>query len=83
MKYIVTKNEYEQLEIFVFSKNIMHDCMAESIRGIKNQNFSPWERVLRTPVSAGFVTDGKCHGESISLRLKSADGDTELLNNDL
>lgn len=79
MKYIVTHSEEGKEEIFIFQKSINHDCMMESIEGIRNHSWGNWERVFRQPISAGF-TDGKtCYGRSESLNLDSRPQDTELL----
>jgi hypothetical protein len=79
MKYIVTYNEADKEEIFIFPKTVDHDCMMEVIHRIKNQSWGDWKREYRLPISAGF-TDGKtCYGESISLRIESRPEDTELL----
>ena len=80
MKYITTTQVNGVEEIFTFSNNIHHDCMAEVICRIRNQSHDDWERVNRTPISAGFVEGGKCVGESESLKLKSRPEDTILLN---
>lgn len=79
MKYIVTKDEKDKLEIFQFPDNVHHDCMAEAIYAIRNQKHGDWKRIYREPVSAGFVEGGKCVGESESLKLKSNPSDTKLL----
>ena len=72
MKYIVTENQSGQEEVFVFPNSIDHDAMAEVLGYIKNQTSDPWERVMREPVSAGFVgKEGDCYGYSITLGLKS------------
>ena len=71
MKYIVTESAEGKKEIFIFSRRINHDCMAEVIAGIRNQSFGNWERVRRKPVSAGFVEGGECKGKSESLNLFS------------
>ncbi len=71
MKYIVTEREGIE-EMFVFPDTINHDCMAEVISRIKNQSHGSWERVLRRPISAGFITvEGECYGRSETLRLDS------------
>ena len=82
MKYIVTKQEEGELEeIFLFPRNVNHDCMAEALSSIRNQKHGSWKRIRREPISAGFVLDGKCFGESLSLRLQSRpELDTDLLN---
>lgn len=72
MKYITTKDEAGKEEVFLFPRNVHHDCMAEMLGFIKNQTGGNWGRVYREPVSAGFV-DGNmnCYGHSESLKLKS------------
>ena len=79
MKYIVTEKSDGTKEIFVFSKNIDHDAMAESIARIRTGSGSDWRRERRTPVSAGFVNCGMCHGRSETLNLDSQESDTLLL----
>lgn len=90
MKYIVTErtdtNNQRIEEIFVFDVNINHDCFGELVGKFKNSTWGRWERVRRTPISAGFVeirpNDGTmfCYGESETLKLKSrGDEDTKLL----
>jgi len=82
MKYIVTKQEEDELEeIFLFPRNVNHDCMAEVLESIRNRKHSPWKRIHRQPISAGFVENGKCVGKSESLGLQSRpELDTALLN---
>ena len=79
MKYIVTRQEDGTEEIFVFPREVHHDCMAEVLGSIRNQSFRPWKRIHREPVSAGFVEGGKCVGMSESLGLRSRQQDTALL----
>lgn len=80
MKYICTKGEGNKEEIFTFPGTVDHDAMAEVLGCIKNHTHGNWERVMRTPVSAGFVSDyGGCYGESVTLNLKSRTEDTALL----
>ncbi len=80
MKYIATKNQDNQEEIFTFPDSVNHDAMAEVLGCIKNQTSVPWERVMREPISAGFVDQSaNCYGESITLRLKSREEDSILL----
>jgi len=81
MKYIVTVTPEGKEEIFLFPRAVHHDCMAEVLGRIRNQSFDPWERVRRTPISAGFVEGGKCVGESESLGLASRPEDMALLKN--
>lgn len=67
-------------EIFTFPNSVNHDCMAEVLRGIKNQTWGVWERNRRFPVSAGFVSEGRvCYGESETLNLHSRPNDTAIL----
>ena len=80
MKYIATKNQDEQEEIFIFPDSVDHDAMAEVLGCIKNHTRLPWNRVMREPISAGFVTSGgKCYGNSITLNLKSREEDSFML----
>ena len=77
MKYICTKNEKNEEEIFIFPSTIDHDAMAEVLSLIKDQTHGNWNRVHRKPVSAGFITvNGTCHGRSETLGLASR-GDTD------
>lgn len=80
MKYIRTETEDFKSEIFTFPESVNHDAMMEMLRGIKDQTQSPWKRVRRVPVSAGFIDrNGRCYGESFTLNLSSIeDEDTEL-----
>jgi hypothetical protein len=78
MKYIVTVDSSDVEEIFLFPKTVRHDCMAEAIRGVKNQLHGNWYRVKRTPISAGFIVNGECTGSSETLNLKSRQQDTVL-----
>lgn len=80
MKYVVTVNANGREELFVFPKHIDHDRFAEVLSGIRTGNEWDWERMYREPISAGFVMDGVCFGESITLGLKSRkEEDTALL----
>ena len=80
MKYIVTEDYDGNEEIFLFSKDINHDAMAEFLGYIKNQTHGNWIRVHRTPVSAGFVRNAlECYGSSETLGLNSRPQDTALL----
>jgi len=85
MKYICTMTEENKEEIFIFSNTIDHDCMAESLTRIKNKTYGDWIRILRFPISAGFV-DSKlnCYGRSVTLNLESRlDKDTKLLKSQM
>ena len=79
MKYIATKRDDGTEEIFIFPRSVNHDCMAEMLRGIRDQSWGNWKRIHRSPVSAGFVEGGLCIGYSESLNLRSRQEDTALL----
>lgn len=80
MKYVVTRNEADLEEIFLFLPTINHDAMAEALSGIKNSTRGNWYRVHRQAVSAGFVDRaGACYGRSESLGLSARPEDTRLL----
>jgi len=80
MKYICTIDNTDMMEIFTFPETVNHDAMAEALSSIKNQTHGDWHRVMRTPISAGFVdTHNVCYGKSITLDLSSRKEDTELL----
>jgi len=84
MKYICVINENDVFEIITFPRHIDHDVMAESVSALKNQTRGSWQRELRTPVSAGFITsDNVCHGKSITLGLEAREEDTALLERQL
>lgn len=84
MKYIVTKKEDGTEEIFMFSRNVPHDCMAETLYDVRNQMRGNWQYICREPVSAGFVSEKmECYGESETLKLKSRKQDTQLLRKQL
>lgn len=81
MKYIVTKTDDGKEEIFIFPKVVNHDCMAEALRGIRDQSYGRWNRVHRKPISAGFTDGKKCTGRSESLNLDSRGRLDEMLIN--
>jgi len=88
MKYVCFRNgDTGQEEILVFPKTINHDCFAEMAGRIKNQIDGSWHRVMRTPVSAGFVAEIGvglvCHGRSMTLNLDARTCDTEILRKQL
>lgn len=82
-KYIVVElNGVEQ--IFPFPETVIHDRMMDSIGAIKVG--TPWRREYRAAVviSAGFISDGVCHGRSETLGVSSrGDVDTALLRTSL
>lgn len=74
MKYIVTKNEEGEEEIFIFPKRYHHSDMADmvsSLKSFKNGNPDNWERHYKEPIAAGFTDGTHCHGYSETLSLKS------------
>lgn len=79
MKFITTKQEDGTEEIFLFPREVNHDCMAETLKGIRSQSWGDWKRVRREPIAAGFVEGGKCTGYSETLNLKSRPEDSRLL----
>lgn len=82
MKYIVTVLDGEEC-IFLFPREVNHDYFAEAMEAIRFGNFRDWTRGKFKQgdiVSAGFVTNGVCHGRSESLNIDSRPKqDTELL----
>lgn len=71
MKF-VTFNGCNGEQIIVFPAKLQHLSFSECVT---RESFG-----TMTPISGGFVKDGKCVGESISLRMKSrGDADTKLL----
>jgi len=83
MKYIVTKTEDGTEEIFTFPAAVYHSDMADAVQRLKKHDplvYGRWERITRTPISAGFVRGGECVGNSESMMLKSRPEDTDLLN---
>lgn len=80
MKYIVTTDENQNREIFIFPRTVNHSIFAESIERMKDKTYGNWKRVTRTAKSAGFIEDGRCVGESESLGLKAQESDNELLD---
>ncbi|MET3916868.1 hypothetical protein ABID97_003650 [Variovorax sp. OAS795] len=75
MKYIVAKIDNEEV-VFVFPRTVDHDRMAEALERIRFGGDRNWERKLHSTnegaiISAGFVDNGTCHGNSETLKLKS------------
>ena len=80
MKYIVFRNQVtDEEEIFLFPKSVDHDVFAESMGFMRNHTWGNWERIRRTPISAGFVDANQCWGKSESLNLVSRPEDSNLL----
>lgn len=85
IKYIVMQLE-DQLTLFTFPRSVDHDRMYEALGAIRFGCPSNWSRKYRDgeAISAGFITDGKCHGKSETLNLKSRpDEDTKLYKESL
>lgn len=79
MKYVVVKSDEQGEQLFTFPKTIDHDKFAEVLNYIRHGD-RDWIRIYREPISAGFVSDGKCHGRSETLNLDSREEeDTALL----
>lgn len=81
MKYIVFNLNDKEM-IFVFPRDVDHIRMVEACEAIRWGGEHNWRRGLRDGelISAGFVTNGKCHGRSETLDLASrGDADTALL----
>lgn len=80
LKYILTVDENNNEDVFVFPNIVHHDAMAEMLEGIGDRNNEELDGIFRKPVSAGFVDRGwHCHGISESLGLKSRAKDTGIL----
>ena len=71
MKYVVFHG-YNGEEIIIFPKVIQHSVMADDV---KKSSFGGMR-----PIAGGFIVNGECVGESVSLRMKSrGDEDTALI----
>lgn len=76
MKYIVFNLGDTEL-LFTFPRCIDHDRMMEACRAIRFGDTRNWDRKLHpnredgTPISAGFIDNGKCHGRSETLGISS------------
>ena len=74
MKYIVVVIDGHE-SMFVFPRTINHDAFAEGIEGIRFGGSRDWTRKLINAkkeglvISAGFITNGECHGRSESLNI--------------
>ena len=69
--------------IFIFTKNISHDRMADAVTTVRCGSDIHWVRPYSVAevVAAGFVDNNVCHGYSESLKLKSRpEIDTKLLS---
>lgn len=79
MKYVVVFSEEQGEQLFIFPKNINHDDFAETLSYIKTGDRGNWQRIFRTPISAGFTDGSTCYGHSESLNISSRKQDTSLL----
>lgn len=71
MKYVVFNGNNGE-EIIIFPRRIQHSDFAEQVAKLSFCSMRP--------ISGGFIVNGECVGESISLRMKSrGDKDTELV----
>jgi hypothetical protein len=71
MKYIVTLNENDVEEIFIFPKSVNHDVFAQGVSRLKNQSHGNWIRIDRDVIAAGFTDGTICWGRSETLNLDS------------
>ena len=75
MKYLVANIDGHEA-LFVFPTEVDHDRMAESLECIRFGGAHNWERKLHNGakdgkiVSAGFISNGACHGRSETLGLE-------------
>lgn len=80
MKYIVTLDESDIEEIFIFPKSVNHDVFANSVCRMKNQSHGNWQRITRDPIAAGFTDGTICWGRSETLNMDSRpDEDARLI----
>ena len=71
MKYIVTRDENDVEELFMFPKSINHDFFSEAVSRIKTGTDRNWVRKHRDPIAAGFTDGVSCTGRSETLNLDS------------
>lgn len=75
-KYIVTHDDNDQENMFIFSKNVDHDTLFEVLFYIPENGTESFQR----KVSAGFTDLKTCYGRSETLQLSSREKeDTALL----
>lgn len=83
MKYIVIEFDNDLIkteQMFVFSEQVMHNRMRDSLEALRHGPDHKWERLYPKAISAGFTDGVRCWGRSESLNLDSrADLDTALL----
>ena len=71
MKYVTFSSGIKEF-IIPFPEYITHSELAESVERLS-------DGILK-PISAGFIGNGRCYGDSISLNMDSrGQDDTELL----
>lgn len=74
MKYLVAVIDDGEA-MFTFPKTVDHDRMAEALESIRFGSGRNWDRKLFNGVergsiiSAGFISNGTCHGRSETLGL--------------
>lgn len=74
MKYLVAVIDGGEA-MFTFPKTVDHDRMSESLERIRFGSERNWDRKLfkgvecGTIISAGFISNGTCHGRSETLDL--------------
>ncbi len=80
LKYLVMRDEAGVEVVFLFSKRIHHDAMAERLEGIEEGTGSDAFPMFRRPVSGGLVEAGlTCAGRSETLGVGSRPEDSDLL----
>lgn len=72
MKYIVIVLDGVEV-MFIYPKAVDHDRMYEAMEAIRFGSERAWDRKLREGevVSAGFITNGSCHGKSETMGVGS------------
>lgn len=83
MKYIIVKGSFGLELPFIFDQSLSHIDVARNM--VDPHRWAEDEKELKhTILSAGFVilTDEglQCYGESHTLKMKSQEGDSRLLN---
>lgn len=80
LKYLAMRDEDGAEGVFLFSKRIHHDAMAESLEGIEEGDGKEAYPVFREPVGAGFLEGNlTCCGRSETLGKGSRPEDSVLL----
>ncbi len=68
LKYVVIDGPYAD-ELFIFQDHITHADFVQLMR-----------TTPKYVLGAGFIRNGQCFGESVSLKVKSRPEDTELFS---